>query len=89
MADAELVRNEILFQCYTVRPGARDATRMARLARHEGDMPDATAGDFDREAAYLVGKGLLEIAREEIARAHIRYRITSAGVDYLEERGLT
>lgn len=84
----ETVRQEILTQCYGFRPSARDAERMARLARLEGELTDATAGEFEREAAYLVGRGLLETRPSSIARGHKRYAITSAGVDHLEERGL-
>ena len=84
----EQVRNEILLQCYGYRPGARDAERMATTCRREGELTDAQAGEFDREAAYLEDKGLVELARDGTARDHKRWTITAAGIDYLEEAGL-
>ena len=84
----EKVRHEILLQCYGYRPQARDAARMARTARMEGEIPDAAAPEFEREAAYLVDKGLLRRVTDEIARGRRRYALTAAGVDYLEEHDL-
>jgi len=88
MAHNERIRHEILLQCYGYRPAARDAERMARAARHEGEIPDAVAAEFARECAYLQGKGLIALEPDELARGHKRWAITSAGIDTLEERGL-
>lgn len=82
------IRKEILFQCYGNRPLPRDAARMCRLFKNEGEMPDATPQEFTREAAYLVGKNLLEETRDDLDKGHVFYNITSEGVDYVEEHDL-
>jgi hypothetical protein len=84
----EQVRLEVLTQCYGYRPGSRDAEHMASLARRDGEIADAVPAEFETEAAYLAGKGLVEILQEELAKGHKRYKITSAGIDYLEANGL-
>jgi len=84
---SELVRTEILHQCYGFRPGARDAERMARFARKEGELTDALPAEFEIEADYLADKGLIELVRDDIARSHKRWKITSEGIDYMEEQG--
>ncbi len=84
----EQIRTEILTQCYGYRPQSRDAERMSAMARREGEMVDANAAEFEREAAYLVGKGLLEVDLVDYAQSHRRYRITSEGIDFLESKGL-
>ena len=43
MSRTETIRIEILTQLYGYRPAARDAERMALMARREGELPDATA----------------------------------------------
>lgn len=84
----EQIRNEILVQTYGYRPQARDAERLARTARLEGELADATAAEFAIEAAYLADKALLRAARDPTARAHLRYAITAAGIEFAEERGI-
>ncbi len=88
MSRTETIRQEILTQLYGYRPSARDAERMNKLARQEGEISDATAADFEREAAYLVGKGLIACEPEAVAQAHKRWAITASGIDHLESRGL-
>ena len=88
MSRTETIRIEILTQLYGYRPSARDAERLAGTARREGELPDATAAEFEREAAYLVGKKLIECEPEAVAQAHKRWTITAAGIDHLESRGL-
>jgi hypothetical protein len=83
----ELIRKEILTQCYGFRPAARDAERMARSARAEGEI-DATAAEFSLEADYLEMKGFIVGVRDAIAQAHKRYKITAAGIDYAEAQVL-
>jgi len=84
----ELIRNEILFQCYGYRPQPRDADRMAKAARMEGEIPDATASDFAVECEYLAGKDLVVQERDPLAQGHVRWAITSAGIDHVESRGI-
>ena len=84
----EQVRTEILTQCYVYRPGARDAERMARATRKEGELIDATEAEYAIEAAYLQGKGLVEEVPDALAQGHRRWKITAAGIDFLEARGL-
>lgn len=88
MNRAEQIRNEILTQCYGYRPQSRDAERMAQMARREGELTDATPGEFEREAAYLADKKFLELDQVEHAQGHKRWRITAAGIDYMESKGL-
>ena len=88
MSRTETIRMEILTQLYGFRPAARDADRMAAMAKREGELPDATPGEFVRECGYLVGKKLIEADPEELAQNHQRWKITSAGIDHLEKRGL-
>lgn len=83
----EQIRLEILTQCFGYRPGSRDAEQLARHARREGDVRDATTVEMEREAAYLQGKGLLELAPYEIGQGHKRWAITAKGVDYFEAQG--
>lgn len=87
-ARIETIRETILIQCYSVRPGTRDAEHMARYARREGELVDAIPSEFDREAAYLVGRGFLEERPDELNKGHKRWAIAAAGVDYLEAAGL-
>lgn len=87
MSRAETIRCEILNQCYGYRPSARDAERMAKFARGEGELTDATSAEFEREASYLAGKGLIEADRAELAQDHVRWKITSAGIDHMEREG--
>jgi len=89
MNRTEQIRNEILTQCYGYRPQARDAERMARTAKHEGEIIAPRPIEFEREAAYLCGKDLIELVRDETAKAHKRFAITSKGTDHMEEQGLT
>jgi len=89
MSRTELIRNEILDQCYAYRPGSRDAQRMARLANKEGEIVGATAAEFEIECAYLVGKGLIAEDRDAIAQAHKRYKVTSDGIDHMERQGFS
>ncbi len=84
----ETVRESILIQCYGVRPGTRDAEHMARFARREGELVDAVPAEFAREADYLVGRGFLEERPDDLNKAHKRWAITAAGVDFLEGAGL-
>lgn len=84
----ETIRESILIQCYAVRPGTRDAEHMARSARREGELLDATPAEFAREAGYLVGRGFLEVKPDELNKGHQRWAITAAGVDFLEAAGL-
>lgn len=88
MSRTETIRQEILTQLYGYRPAARDAERMAQTARREGELPDATPAEFSREAAYLLGKNLVEADPEVIAAGHVRWRITAAGIDHMEAKGL-
>jgi len=88
MNRSELIRNEILLQTHGFRPNPRDAERMAQFARREGELPDANATEFEIECAYLEGKGMIECVRDPMARGHKRWKITSDGIDYLEEWGL-
>ena len=88
MSRTETIRFEILTQLYGYRPAARDAERMAAMARREGELTDATASEFSREAVYLAGKGLIEVEPEEISQGHKRWKISAAGVDHMESRGL-
>ena len=87
----ETIRQEILTQLYGYRPSARDAERMAKLARREGELSDATTAEFEREAAYLAGlkpEGLILLEPDPLAPGHKRWAITSAGIAHLEARGL-
>lgn len=84
---AEAIRREIMDQCYAHRPMARDAERMALLCRREGEMSDASAAEFEREAAYLQGRGLIEAIAEDLAKSHKRWTITAAGIDHVESEG--
>lgn len=83
----ETIRREILDQAYAHRPLARDAERMAKFARADGEIADATAAEFEREASYLAGKGLLEAERDAVAQEHVRWTITAAGIDHVEREG--
>ena len=83
----EQIRIEILTQCYGSRPGSRDADQIVKFARREGEVRDVLASEVEREAAYLAGKGLLELAPYEISQGHKRWAIAPAGVDYLEREG--
>ena len=85
----EIIRNEILDQCYVHRPIPRDTERMVKVFHHDSDleMKDASAAEFEREAAYLMGRGLIEAVADDRAKNHMRYRITSAGIDQLESEG--
>ena len=84
----EIIRNEILDQCYAYRPSSRDADRMFKVFdRHREELPDATAAEFEREAAYLVGRGLLEVDPADVAKNHMRWKITAAGIDHMESQG--
>lgn len=87
-ARAELIRNEVLFQCYGYRPASRDAAHLAAAARRSGEVADALPAEIEREAAYLVGRGLLEEKRDELAQAVKRWAITAAGIDFVEANGL-
>lgn len=84
---AETIRREILDQCYAHRPLLRDAERMAKLARAEGEVDNATAGEFEREAAYLEGRGFIETIPEDLSKDHKRFRITAKGIDHVEAEG--
>ena len=91
MSRHETIRQEILTQLYGYRPAARDAERMAKLARQEGELPDATPTEFEREAAYLAGTrngGLIALEPDLLAPGHKRWAITSEGIAHLEARGL-
>jgi hypothetical protein len=87
MNRSEIVRREILDQCYVHRPIARDAERMAKLCRVEGELADCTAAEFEREASYLAGKNLIEAEREAVAQEHVRWKITAQGIDHVERDG--
>lgn len=88
MSRVETIRHEILTQVYGYRPAARDATRMVTTARRDGELPDAGEAEFERECAYLSGKGLIEVEPDPVAAAHKRWRITAAGIEFMESRGL-
>ena len=83
----ETIRINIMVECYGVRPGARDAEQMAAGMRRNDDPSDVTAREVATEAAYLVGKGFLELAPYELAQGGKRWTITAAGVDYMEKQG--
>lgn len=86
MASESEIREEILVQLEAVRPGSREASRIARCARSAGvEMNEA---ECNREADYLAGKGLVERIRDEADPSVKRWKITPAGVDYLAEKGL-
>lgn len=86
MANGQEIREEILVQLEAVRPGSREASRIARLARSAG--VDMSEDDCIREADYLAGKSLVERVRDEADPSVKRWKITPAGVDYLAEKGL-
>jgi hypothetical protein len=85
----EIIRNEILDQCYINRPLDRDAERMVKVFYRdcELEMKDATAAEFEREAAYLLGRGLIEGVPADVAKNHMRWKITAAGIDHMESQG--
>lgn len=83
----ETIRDEIMLQSYGFRPAARDSERMATYARTEGELRDGMPEEFERECIYLVGKGLVEPEPNPLAQGHVRYKITAAGVDFMEGQG--
>ena len=83
----ESIRLEILTQCYGYRPNSRTAAAIVSLARREGDVRDVIEREVETEIAYLVGKTWLEEEPFELSQGVKRWKITAAGIDYLEKQG--
>lgn len=88
MSRIEQIRNEILTQLYGYRPNARDAQRMVSLAKRDGELADGVPAEFEREAAYLSGLGLIAETEDPVSPGHKRWTITAAGIQHLERNGL-
>jgi hypothetical protein len=88
-ARTEEVRYEILNQCYGYRPLARDCEAMVKVTKRDGTIASPTVSEFVVEAEYLVGKKFLDREADELNKARIRYKITAAGIDHVEARGLS
>lgn len=82
MTRENLIRKEILFQLYAVRPLPLSADRIARDAR-KNDY-DYTERDVAREAQFLVDEHLIDPVNDPAGTTK-RYRILSAGIRHYEE----
>jgi len=83
----ESIRLEILTQCYGYRPHSRSAEMIVSLARREGEVKDLIANEVEVESDYCVGKQWLEVESFELSQGVKRWKITAAGVDFLERMG--
>lgn len=88
MDRSEQICIEILTQLFGYRPMARDADALVRMAKVGGEMSDLAPSEVEREAAYLVDKGYIELQPLDISPQHKRWRITAAGIDWLREKGI-
>ncbi len=85
------IRIEILDQLYSRRPASLDAARMVKNAMREQVFVALAEAEIAREADYLIGKNYIELdegGASEIAKGQKRWKITAAGIDYLEREGL-
>ena len=83
MKREDLIRKEILFQLYAVRPLALSPERIARDAQKNGY--DYTVSEVRREAAFIADEQLI-IKISEPGTTSQMFRIGSAGVRAYEER---
>lgn len=79
----ERIRHEILTQLAGYRPSALDSGRIRKTAKREG-LFDLTLTEVCQEIDYLLGKRLIESQPDPLGAGHKRYKITSAGVDFVE-----
>ena len=82
MTRENLIRKEILFQLYALRPIALSPDRIARDAVKQGY--DYTPTEIRKEAQFLLDEGLI-FKIEEPGTTVLLYRIHAAGVKHYEQ----
>jgi hypothetical protein len=78
----ELTREGVLSDLHAVAPQSLPAGTLLRGRRVAGIA--ITEGELDRHLDYLEGKGLIERSASGVSAASVRFKLTSAGVDYCE-----
>jgi hypothetical protein len=76
------IRKEVIFQLYAMRPLLASASLLARQANKAG--LDFTPTECGREAAFLVGQGLVEKTDDPVS-GEAKYAITSKGIIHYEQ----
>jgi hypothetical protein len=83
----ELFRDAIL-RALKASPTAGLNRGTLEIALRLGGFPPATAQDVEREIQYLIDKGFVAEVLKSHSPANKRWRLTAAGMDDLDLRGL-
>ncbi|MEM0964801.1 MAG: hypothetical protein AAGJ81_01450 [Verrucomicrobiota bacterium] len=84
--DRQMLRDLILIALHVARPTGFSADVLRRRLNAEGIPIEEK--ELSQELDYLLGKELCEKKASALSKANVRWHLTSAGVDYLEEEGL-
>ncbi len=83
-----LVRTEIMLDCYGHGSLARGAEQIVKLMKLNASVPNPTVIEVEEEADRLVKMGYLVEIRVAHAPGEKRWEMTGAGIRYLEQEGI-
>ena len=84
----ELLRNAILLQLAAARPLGMRKDYILVGCKGAAGFPLLTAAEYDKQIRYLVAHGMIELEERAMNQGVEIYRITLAGVEWLDSEGL-
>lgn len=78
----KIINETILETLEAQRPGSLPSESIQHFLRHRG--VDAEIAELNKELDYQEQKGYVQRERSELSQKYVRWKITAAGVDFLD-----